>query len=51
MELDPVKVVKCKECDVDVVVNANYPIDEVECKPWYCPKNMNNVPKELPEVA
>mgnify|MGYP001251615956 FL=1 len=41
MELDPIKVVKCKECGVDVVVNANYPITEVECSPRYCPKPAN----------
>ena len=28
MELDPVKVVKCRECGVDVTVNARYPITE-----------------------
>lgn len=38
MELDPVKVLKCKECGVDVVVNAKYPINEVGCRPRYCPK-------------
>ena len=38
MELDPVKVVKCRECGVDVTVNARYPITEVECSPSYCPK-------------
>lgn len=38
MKLDPIKVVQCKECGVDVRVNANYPINEVSCQPWYCPK-------------
>lgn len=28
MNLDPIKVVKCKTCGVDVKVNANYPISE-----------------------
>ena len=45
MELDPmsvltdapIKLVKCQDCGVDVVVNAAYPITEVECRPWYCP--------------
>ena len=33
MQLDPVKIVKCKNCGADVIVNANYPIDSVErCK-------------------
>ena len=42
--LDPVKVVKCKECGVDVSINANYPVDEVECRPWYCPdKNKQGI--------
>ena len=38
MELDPVKVLKCRECGVDVIVNAKYPITEGECRPRYCPK-------------
>jgi len=38
MKLDPVKVVKCKECGVDVRVNSKYPVSEVGCQPWYCPK-------------
>ncbi len=38
MELDPVKILKCKECGVEVMVNANYPITEVECRDYYCPK-------------
>ena len=36
MELDPIKLVKCQDCGVDVVVNAAYPITEVQCRPWYC---------------
>ena len=47
MELDPIKLVKCKDCGVDVVVNASYPITEVECRDWYCPtvnKTKDNVP-------
>jgi hypothetical protein len=36
--LDPIKILKCKECGVDVKVNANYPITEVNCRDWYCPK-------------
>ena len=33
--LDQVKVIKCKECLVDVSVNINYPITEVTClKCW-----------------
>ena len=32
----PIKMVKCKNCGADVVVNANYPIDAVDsCK--HCP--------------
>jgi hypothetical protein len=38
MELDPIKILKCKECGVDVPVNAKYPITEVGCNPRYCPK-------------
>jgi hypothetical protein len=41
MELDPVKVLKCRECGVDVIVNAKYPITEVECCPRYCPKEQD----------
>ena len=33
MQLDPVKIVKCKNCGADVIVNANYPVTSVEkCK-------------------
>ena len=39
--LDPIKTVKCKECGIDVKVNANYPITEVGCRDWYCPKKPN----------
>ncbi len=45
MELDPIKIVKCKTCGVDVKVNANYPISEVECRPWYCPVHAEKPPK------
>jgi|TARA_A100001015_G_C14648558_1_gene578277 hypothetical protein len=38
-----VKIVKCKECGVEVTVNAEYPIQEVECRDYYCPKNDKNV--------
>ena len=38
-KLDDVKTVKCKECGIDVVINAMYPIESVNCQPWYCPKN------------
>ena len=30
-QLDEVKVMKCKECGVDVPVNVNYPINTVTC--------------------
>lgn len=30
-QLDEVKVIKCKECGVDVPVNINYPINSVTC--------------------
>ena len=43
MQLDPVKILACKECGVKVPVNANYPITEVECRDWYCPKNNKKV--------
>lgn len=42
MELDPVKTVPCKECGVKVKVNARYPITEVDCREWYCPRMKNN---------
>ena len=35
MELDPVKVFKCKVCGVELMVNANYPINEVTCRQCY----------------
>ena len=35
MELDPIKVLKCKVCNKDVIVNANYPIDQVTCRDCY----------------
>ena len=38
----PVKVVKCRQCGVDVTINANYPIHDVGCQPWYCPDNKQN---------
>tara|TARA_A100001201_G_scaffold1147_3_gene2941 strand:+ start:471 stop:620 length:150 start_codon:yes stop_codon:yes gene_type:complete len=47
MKLDPVKTVKCKECGEDVVVNAAYPITEVGCRDWYCPKKSQKFPKPL----
>ncbi len=30
-KLDEVRIMKCKECGVDVPVNVNYPIAEVTC--------------------
>ena len=30
MELHATKLVKCKNCGEDVIINANYPIDSVE---------------------
>ena len=30
-QLDEVKIMKCKECGVDVPVNINYPINSVTC--------------------
>ena len=44
MELDPIKLVKCKDCGNSVVVNAAYPITEVECRPWYCPVRAERTP-------
>ena len=33
MKLHETKLVKCKNCDSDVIINANYPIEAVErCK-------------------
>ena len=31
-QLDAVKILKCRECGVDVPVNINYPITEVTCQ-------------------
>ena len=31
-KLDDVRIMKCKECGVDVPVNVNYPIVEVTCQ-------------------
>ena len=38
-----VKIVKCKECGVEVTVNAEYPIQEVECRDYYWPNYVQNV--------
>jgi|TARA_R100001163_G_scaffold1027_5_gene1591 hypothetical protein len=39
----PIKIVKCRNCGADVVVNANYPIDAVNTC-IYCPsKNDKNL--------
>jgi len=35
VELDPVKILVCKVCGADVIVNARYPITEVTCKACY----------------
>jgi formylmethanofuran dehydrogenase subunit E len=32
---DPVKILECKVCGEDVIVNANYPITEVTCRKCY----------------
>ncbi len=32
LKLDPVKILECKVCGIDVPVNARYPITEVTCK-------------------
>jgi len=39
----PVKLVPCKECGTKVPVNANYPIEEVGCREYYCPKKMTEI--------
>ena len=31
IKLDDVRIMKCKECGVEVPVNVNYPISEVTC--------------------
>tara|TARA_Y100000991_G_scaffold78026_1_gene58709 strand:- start:1381 stop:1551 length:171 start_codon:yes stop_codon:yes gene_type:complete len=46
-DLDDVKTVPCKECGIDVTVNVNYPITEVSCQPWYCPKLNYDVAKTV----
>ena len=43
--LDPIKVVKCRECGVDVNINANYPVEAVDCRPWYCPNKKKHASK------
>ena len=43
----PIKVVKCKNCGADVVVNAKYPITSVD-RCVYCPiKNDKNVWRDI----
>ena len=37
-KLDDVRVMRCKECDVEVPVNVNYPITEVTCQPCWAKK-------------
>jgi hypothetical protein len=37
-KLDDVRVMKCKECDVEVPVNVNYPITEVTCQSCWAKK-------------
>ena len=42
-QLDEVKIMKCKECGVDVPVNINYPISEVTClRCWAKKKSKEN---------
>lgn len=42
-QLDQVKIIKCKECLVDVPVNVNYPIESVTCqKCWAKKKSLEN---------
>ena len=31
IKLDDVRIMKCKECGVEIPVNVNYPISEVTC--------------------
>ena len=39
--LDDVRIMKCKECGVDVPVNVNYPISEVTCLRCWAKKKTN----------
>jgi len=38
MQLDSIKVLKCKVCQCDVRVNARYPITEVTCQACWTDK-------------
>ena len=40
MKLDPVKIMECKVCGVEIKVNANYPITEVTCQDCHRKKKM-----------
>ena len=46
-QLDEVKVMKCKECGVDVPVNINYPISEVTCLRCWAKKKAQENDKNL----
>ena len=37
-KLDEVRIMKCKECGVDVPVNVNYQISEVTCQVCWAKK-------------
>lgn len=45
MELPQVKILKCKVCNKDIPVNANYPITTVTCIPC---KTKSHIHKDTP---
>ena len=46
-QLDEVRIMKCKECGVDVPVNVNYPISEVTCLRCWAKKKAQENDKNL----
>ena len=45
--LPDAKILKCKECGVDVKVNVNYPIDSVTCLVCWGKKKQSNNDKNF----
>ena len=41
IKLDDVRIMKCKECGVEVPVNVNYPISEVTCQVCWAKQKAN----------
>jgi hypothetical protein len=41
IKLDDVRIMKCKECGVEIPVNVNYPISEVTCQMCWAKQKAN----------